>query len=582
MIGKHFDPTYKRKSIFLPASLLVIFLVLSLQSRAADAASSPPEPLPITSPTPPEPRIVFDPSEPSASAGNRVTITARVLDKDGKTVTPTTPANWDWKVADPNLNEFVMIDDSNGNEATIVGLFGNSKSGAARPNLIPIIVTFSGTPKVTGVVNVRLEDTPLARGPIPPGIEPQVDIMWAVMPQNVTHDNFGSKIKKQYYGIEVVIGNDSGYDLELASVGFDLGAAERPPTGLSSTRIPTSGYRVARASLQRRQQLSLRNMTLNILKALGPVLTGFTPFFHNVNHTNNFVEGINILSSPVEKGFELVWPDLTLGQLANLEDQSLRDNAITRTVVKNNTQVRFVVFVPKNLINYSKEDKWWRDHPLEVMKRLGRMILVGDQVEHINRVRVVSSAETGAAFSISGRVTDPCSEGVEGATVTLNQAGGFSSTDTTDEDGNYKFDNVPSGLTYTVTASKTDTTFSSTSGTNFTLHGNRSNVDFSTTQASFTVKGQVTKSEDDATSLTDITIKLSSNSVTPNFERTVHPNEDGTYEFPNVPGGTTYRVTPTLNDRTFNPNQPLTVPTLNCGDEEREFNFALEPQEEPE
>lgn len=582
MASQHLDTTLKRTGVLLSVTFVLVLIAMSTQILSVQAVSSPQPTRPVPTPTPEGPRITFDPSEPSASAGTKVTITAKVFDK-GKDVTSEQNGTWDWKLADPNLGEFLILSDSKNNPATVVGLFGNSKSGAARPNLIPIIVTFSGTTtKATGVVNVRLADAPLARGPIPPGIDPQVDIMWAVMPQNITHDNFGGKIKKQYYGIEVVIGNDSGYDLELASVGFDLSAGELRKEGLVSSRIPTSGYRVARASLQRRQQLSLRNMTLNIIKALGPVLTGFTPLFHNVNHTNNFSEGINILSNPIEKGFELVWPDLTLGQLANLEDQSLRDNAITRTVVKNNTQVRFVVFVPKNLISDPETDGKWRDKPLEVMKRLGRMILIGDQVEHINRVRVVSSPETGAAFSVSGRVTDPCQAGVEGVTITLDQAGGFSSTTTTNKEGNYKFDNVPSGLTYTVTASKTGTSFSSTSGNNFTLHGNRTNVDFSTLQAPFTVKGTITKSDGDETLLEAIEIKLTSNSVTPKFERTVHPNEDGTYEITDVPGGTTYKVTPSLNGRTFNPKTPRTVPILNCGEEEKEFDFTLEPKEGPE
>lgn len=579
MIGKHFPKTHKRTGIFLPVCLLAIFLALSAQPRSADAGSNSLNTSPPPSPTPEKSRITFDPADPGATAGTKVTITAtpKLFDKDGKPLKETPQGKWDWHVADPSLEGFLVLSQDGSNQATAVGLFGNSKSGAARPNLIPIIVTFSGTtPALTGVVNVRLEDAPLARGPIPPGIEPQVDIMWAVMPQNITHDNFGGKIRKQYYGIEVVVGNDSGYDLELASVGFDLGAGKLDTRELSSTRIPTSGYRVARASLQRRQQLSLRNMTLNIIKALGPVLTGFTPLFHNINHTNNFSEGINILSNPIEKGFELVWPDLTLGQLANLEDQSLRDNAITRTVVKNNTQVRFVVFIPKNLISDPKKDKDWRDKPLEVMKRLGRMILIGDQVEHINRVRVVSSTETGAAFSISGRVTDPCLTGVKDVTVTLNQVGGFTSTTTTDDDGNYKFDNVPSGLTYTVTVSKANTAFSSTSGNNFTLHGNRANVDFSTLQAPFTVKGKIAKS--DTTSLTDIKVVLTSSSATPKFEpRTATVDEEGNYEFTDVPGGATYKVTPKLNGRTFSPNTSPTVSSPDCGGEEEEFDFTLEP-----
>ncbi|HUQ32899.1 MAG TPA: carboxypeptidase-like regulatory domain-containing protein [Pyrinomonadaceae bacterium] len=571
-------------SLCISLAALLIFIAAISATRSVHAVNRPAQA---------EPGISFDPTDPSASVGAKVVINAKVVDKDGKEVTPKAGDTWTWKVADKRLEEFLMIE-RHGSSVSVVGLSGSPKSAATRPNLIPIIVEFKGTPNAMGVVNVRLTDAPLARGPIPPGIDPQVDVMWSVMPQSVTHDNFGNKIKKQFYGIEVVIGNDSGYDLELASVGFDLNASGLKPgnggldlEGLAGSRIPTSGYRVTRASLQRRQQLNVRNITLNILKALGPVLTGFTPFFHNINHTNNFVEGVNVLTNPIEKGFEFVWPDLTVGQLANLEDQALRDNSITRTVVKNNTQVRFVVFVPKDLINNSAEpdERKWRDKPLEVMKRLGRMILVGDQVEHINRVRVVSSTETGGQFSIAGKVTDPCLESVGDATVTLTQGSGFSLTTKTDDDGTYHFDNVPSGLPYTVTVSKTDTSFRTPSGNSFTLQGNRAGIDFSAEAAPFTISGTIAKpdGEGDDTSLKDIEVKLTSDSAKPKFElRTAKTDKDGKYKFDNVPGGATYIVTPVLDDRTFSPSNHSSIPSPKCGEEGDEYDFTLEAEEKPE
>ena len=584
MLSYHLHNTRKLAGVCLYATLVLVFIAASIQSRSAHAISSPAKTNPVTSPTPKVPKITFDPSAPSTTAGNTVTITAKVFDAKGDQITDTSKGEWDWKIADPDLAEFLLIteNDKKSNQRTVAGLFGAPKSGSIRPNLIPIIVTYTETGKTDarGVVNVRLNDSALPAGPIPPGINAQVDIMWAVMPQNIVRDNFGNKIKKQYYGIEVVIGNDSGYDLELASVGFNLGRGDlETAAGLPSNKIPTSGYRVTRASLQRRQQLNLRNLTLNIIKSLGPVLTGFTPFFHNVNHTNNYVEGINILSGPIQQGFEFVWPDLTIGQLANLEDQSLRDNSITRTVVKNNTQVRFVVFVPKDLINNEKleDHRKWRDQPLEVMKKLGSMILVGDQVEHINRVRVVSSAETGAAFSISGRIFDPCLKGVEGATVTLDQPDGTKLTAPTDSEGRYHFDKVASGLSYTLTPSKPDTTFKTPTGNSFTLHGNRTNIDFFTQPSPITISGTITKAETDEKLPAGITVELTSESATPKFElRIAEPDEDGSYEFPDVPGGFTYKVTPKLEGRTFTPEPPATVPSSNC--DGKEYDFELEPK----
>jgi hypothetical protein len=163
-------------------ALVTVPTVVCPQSRLTlvNASSYAPALAPV------EPRITFDPEVPGVSAGTKVIVTATVFDEENKKVTPD-PADkekWSWKVADPNLEELLMVTKlSNGNQAAVVGLAGSNKARSERPNLIPIIVEFNGATKATGVVNVRLEDAPLARGPIPPGIDSQVDVMWAVMPQ---------------------------------------------------------------------------------------------------------------------------------------------------------------------------------------------------------------------------------------------------------------------------------------------------------------------------------------------------------------------------------------------------------------
>jgi hypothetical protein len=214
------------------------------------------------------------------------------------------------------------------------------------------------------------------------------------------------------------------------------------------------------------------------------------------------------------------------------------------------------------------------------MKRLGSMILVGDQVEHINRVRVVSSAEAGAAFSISGQVTDPCLNGVKDVTVALTQGNGFSSMTKTGEDGKYIFDNVPSGLPYTVTASKTNTTFKTPSGNSFTLHGNRSSIDFSTEQSPLTISGTITDSDDKP--LKGIKVEVAAEGGA--FKKSTETDEEGNYTFTDVPGGVIYIVTPKPSspEKTFD-NKSLKVPSLNCDKSgEKTFDFKEKPKKEPE
>jgi len=185
-----------------------------------------------------------------------------------------------------------------------------------------------------------------AAGPIPPGLQPTVDVAWGVLPRKVSSDNFGARVTKLYYPIQVVIGNNSGYDLQLASVQFKL-----PDTAALNENIPTDSYYMVRASLQREQLIGLRNTTVNVIKAIGPILTGSTVFFDGstaaaLNHKTFFQGFTNVFSNPFEKGIELVFPDLTVQQLINLDNHTLRDGII----IANNTQVRTIVFVNRDFL----------------------------------------------------------------------------------------------------------------------------------------------------------------------------------------------------------------------------------------
>lgn len=318
-----------------------------------------------------------------------------------------------------------------------------------------------------------VSEEPTPPGPLVPGLDPQVDVMWSVVPQSVAKDNFGQRVGKLFYCIEVVIGNDTGYDLQIAAVGFQLGPtgqhaetvmktskrvaetmqtvqdeslelalskvpeecrrdakgdstaflrcvtaktqsaieevaasqaqvvaslqnqrdflATLPPNNPKS-RLPTTSYRMARGSIEHGQFWNLRDTSLRIVKALGPLLTGFTPYFHNLNRQRNFAEGINILSNPFEKGIELVFPDETIQQLQRLDEQTLRDGMI----IQNNRQIRTRAFIPKDVLRLRKP---YRDDPMAVMMALGKLHIIGDLIEYKNRISVTSNP--------SGEVTPP-------------------------------------------------------------------------------------------------------------------------------------------------------------------------------
>jgi hypothetical protein len=316
----------------------------------------------------------------------------------------------------------------------------------------------------------------ISPGPVPPGIEPQVDVLWSVVPKNVVSDNFGKRVGNNFYCVEIVIGNSTGYDLQLASVGFKVGPigpyakvaadtrqrlaemalknneaaiksiveeavkardqlekcrndsrgkcdseviaknledavtviTDRTLTGQRAAKeaarvqanmlselsqqayaqkIPVSSYRMSRGSVEHGQFWGRRNLLLNFVKAAGPFLTGFTPFFHVLNHRTNFSQGINIFSDPFEKGIELVFPDETVRQLQRLDEQMLRDGL----TVLNNQQIRTRAFIPKNLLGLEGKLK---DDWATVTQALGTLILVGDKIQYINRIQVTAVPST--------------------------------------------------------------------------------------------------------------------------------------------------------------------------------------------
>lgn len=245
---------------------------------------------------------------------------------------------------------------------------------------------------------VDFEIIAVAPGPIPPGIDPQVDIMWSVLPRELVRDNFGRRISDKYYCIQIAIGNNSGYSLQIANVGFKLpGASNNMP------KIPSSSYQMVRGSLERTQEVGGRNLLITGLKAFGPIATGFIPFFRSETNTNprlNFTQGVAIFSGPFTQLLELVIPDTTVRQLVRLDTQTLRNGLI----VSNNTQLLTLVFFPKDFFplikNDSSEDvkkygmtEQDRANPQKVMEKLGSLVLIGDQIEYKNRVQVTSDSQ---------------------------------------------------------------------------------------------------------------------------------------------------------------------------------------------
>ena len=435
-----------------------------------------------------------------------------------------------------------------------------------------------------GIVDFNV--TSIVQAPLPPGLsgQGQVDVMWSVLPDQITDDNFGGKVKRQFYCVEVVIGNNSGFDLQLSSVGFTL-----PYLGNGQQRIPSAGYREVRGSLEAFQLLAPRNFVVNGLKVLGPILTGFLPFFHAVNHAKNFSEAINIISNPLEKGVENFWPDLIPKELDRLADMTFRDDVSTKTIVPHNVQARILTFVPKELaFPYKKKFQLssqqgflYPNNPQDVMKVLGNIVLVGEQVAHVNRVRVVSTGlePPPSDASLSGKITDQCNNGVAGVTVTLSAGPDFTPRDvTTSSDGTYSFMNVPTGRTYTVTPHLENLTFHPVSpgSETFLLNDTRTNLDFDADYAVLVITGKVVDEDSKPVKGVDVLLEPT-DAITPtDLKQTKRTNDAGVFRF-ELPGAkvqiltTRFDIVPTLEKFTFEPKSR----SWTCN--QRETNFLAKP-----
>ena len=192
--------------------------------------------------------------------------------------------------------------------------------------------------KTLGVATLEVVD--LEAGPIPPGLKPQVDVMWNILSEWTCEDHFGSRVSSRYYCIEVQIGNNTGYALLLAGVGFkrDVGTIEY--------REGNSSHVQVRSVLQKEQVLSSRNITLRSLQAAGLVVAGTIPFAGTAGRRGRIGIWSTLVGNVLAGAYENFWPDRTVRQIVNLDDAALRDSRL----IPNNSPAKFTVFVDRDTI----------------------------------------------------------------------------------------------------------------------------------------------------------------------------------------------------------------------------------------
>ena len=181
---------------------------------------------------------------------------------------------------------------------------------------------------------------PLPAGPIPPGLTPQVDVMWDIMSEGSCGDQFGDRLARHYFCIEVQLGNNSGYSLLLAGVGFLRSASAL------TYRESTTSYLAARSVVQREQVISGRNIALRSMQAAGLLIGGFIPLAGNAGRRGRIGIWSTLVGTTLATAWDGVVPDRTVRQASNLDDAAFRENKL----IPNNSPAKFTVFVDRDAL----------------------------------------------------------------------------------------------------------------------------------------------------------------------------------------------------------------------------------------
>lgn len=337
VIGGAGNPAIKEK-----ITTLVTAIAGDASSDLVVTYESIPKPLPA--------KITFEPAKVELTPDGEAKITATLKDSEDK---PMHGTDVSWSLAKPELNEFVrlgtVVNDDKTNSVTLLGRRSQKKP----PDVITLIATAGNATSVFAIdykaPRVRVESD------------------FIVMSPKVCGDLFGRTIRNNFYCIEVAIDNKSDSDIALGGLKFST-----PKSG----DILTSYYPVVEGSLARRKITHPRAIVMAAIDSLGTLMTGFNPFFHNVNHAKNYSQFIDILSNPVAKGVAAVWQDPYPIEMANFTGMILKDDKIIK---KDDKTFKTVVFVEKRNV-YPKGTKTG-DDPIEVKKTLGRLVVMGQDIQ---------------------------------------------------------------------------------------------------------------------------------------------------------------------------------------------------------
>ncbi len=313
----------------------------------------------------------------SASQSFQVTLPTIAITANPQVISPANgklPSSINLTVLEKNCDSKKGIDLTQGNAPYTLTISGSGLAPSAQPtsgrcSISSTLAIDPNTPAATYEITLQDKDKnpvgtaeisvmDISAGPIPPGLAPQVDVLWEVMSQKNCSDVFGSRVAERLYCIQLKIGNNSGYGLQVAGIGFStqLDALKGSRNNDGTITIANSSYAATRAVLLTENVTSGRNIAYNVLQAAGVLMSGFTPYFGTGKHPNgtvnnartNWTTAAALVSGPLLSAFNIVAPNPVITQLNNLDDQSFRDSKL----IANNNQIQTVVFVEKQALTY--------------------------------------------------------------------------------------------------------------------------------------------------------------------------------------------------------------------------------------
>jgi hypothetical protein len=300
---------------------------------------------------------------------------------------------------------------------------------SAATNSVRITVMSGDTqPVAIGEADLSIISSP--PGPIPPGLDPQVDAMWQVEDYKVIRDNYGKSLADRYLGVIIKLGNDTGYNLILDGVAFMTlrqpipPCADQPNCSGMPNPVPSETPTLLQGVVANGQTYSARNVFLRGFQWASLLTTGFIPFFKAPVASANYSTSIAIFNGPFINGFMGQFPDPTVQQLQRLNSSGVLNNS---NELDNNSSATYLAFVPRRSIcndnkTYDSQELsqaqlgagglWGacggknpsKLNPALLTRYLQKLVLVGTKVPAANaRFRVVTNS---ASTSINQLTAD--------------------------------------------------------------------------------------------------------------------------------------------------------------------------------